>query len=92
MAFDSSSDLFVLNAHDITAYAPGANFPYRTFNRNNAGECKMAIDGANNLYVAAEMRGHFNLGYFRVFALSTNKLVRTVSRDVNVPIVLAVGP
>lgn len=92
MAFDSKGDLFVLNANDITAYASGATSPYLTFNRNNANEGTMAIDSADNLYVEGEMKGHFNLGYFKVFDLSTNKLVRTVSRDVYVPFALAIGP
>jgi hypothetical protein len=92
MALDSKGDLFVLNANDITAYAPGATSPYLTFNRNNAYEGPMVIDGEDNLYVGGEMRGHFNLGYFKVFALGENKLVRTVSRDVSEPNTLAIGP
>jgi hypothetical protein len=92
MAFDSTGNLFVLNANDITAYTPGATSPYLTFDRNAAGTTAMAIDAANNLYVANDGKGFYGVGSFKVYALGSKKLLRKVSRDVNNPIALAIGP
>ncbi|HEY1682869.1 MAG TPA: hypothetical protein VGF98_14580 [Candidatus Tumulicola sp.] len=92
IAFDSTGDLFVLNGNDITAYAPGTTTPYLTFDRNNAGSIAIAIDAANNLYVASFRKGNFGVGSFKVYALGANKLLRKVSRDVNIPIALSIGP
>ena len=96
MAFDSRGDLFVLNTNDsindITAYAPGATKPYRTFDKNSAGTSAMAIDAADNLYVANTRKGNYGVGSFKVYALDTNEILRTVSRDVNEPIAIAIGP
>jgi hypothetical protein len=92
MAFDSKEDLFVLNTDDITAYRPGASKPYVTFARNTAAAFSMAIDAANNLSVAYTQKGPFGVGSFKVYALGPNKLLRKVSRDVNKPGVLAIGP
>jgi hypothetical protein len=92
MAFDSTGNLFVLNANDITAYTPGATSPYLTFDRNAAGTTAMAIDAANNLYVGNDGKGFYGVGSFKVYALGSKKLLRKVSRDVNNPIALAIGP
>jgi sugar lactone lactonase YvrE len=92
MAFDSKGDLFVLNSNYITAYAPGATTPYLTFDKNTAGSVAMAIDAANDLYVANIEKGYFGVGSFKVYALDSNKLLRKVSRDMNNPIALAIGP
>jgi sugar lactone lactonase YvrE len=92
MVFDSKGDLFVLNASDITAYRSGANKPYVTFARNTAAASSMAIDAANNLSVAYMQKGPFGVGSFKVYALESNKLLRKVSRDVNKPTGLAIGP
>ena len=90
--FDSTGDLYVLNSDDITAYAPGTTTPYLTFDRNSAGSIGMAIDAANDLYVANTRKGDFGVGSFKVYALASNNLLRKVSRDVNIPIALAIGP
>jgi hypothetical protein len=76
----------------ILAYTPGATTPYLTFDRNTAGTTAMAIDAANNLYVANDGKGYFGVGSFKVYELGSNKLLRKVSREVNNPIALAIGP
>lgn len=92
MAFDSKGDLFVLNESYITAYAPGATTPYLTFDKAMVGPTAMAIDAADDLYVSNVEKGHFGIGSFKVYAPGSNKLLRKISRDVNEPIALALGP
>lgn len=95
-AFDSAGNLYVANGvggayncGTVTVYAPGSDSILYTINATKeiCGPLRVAIDSANNLYVAS---GEDTFpGAVDVFAAGTSTLLRTISQGINGPEALA---
>ncbi|HEY1682128.1 MAG TPA: hypothetical protein VGF98_10865 [Candidatus Tumulicola sp.] len=87
---DSLGNLYVLNGSTIARYAQGESTPESTIGVGPSA-VSMALDAADNLYVANE-GGSGNTGSVTVYAAGSNSLVRTVTNGIEGPASVGVSP
>jgi hypothetical protein len=100
---DGAGDLYVLNScvnrggctnsqNSVAVYAPGGSAPAHVINEGLDFPVTLVPDSSSNLYVANIGSSESDLGSVTVYASGDYSLVRTVTRNVEYPDHLALGP